>query len=62
MAEASVYLEENPELLLFSIHIPMALGEQAQVVFPDGEKLDMGKVRAVPTKSRHPGFTASKYG
>jgi hypothetical protein len=40
----------------------MALGEQAQVVFPDGEKLDMGKVRAVPTKSRHPGFTASKYG
>jgi hypothetical protein len=61
-ALASVYLEENPELLMFTIHIPMTPGEQAQVIFPDGLRLDMGKVRATPSKSRYPGFTASKYG
>jgi hypothetical protein len=61
-AEASIYLEENPDLLMFTIHVPMDIGEQAKVIFPDGKSLDMGKVRAVPIKSRHPGFTASKYG
>ncbi|MDR1020205.1 MAG: hypothetical protein LBL73_05555 [Synergistaceae bacterium] len=61
-ASASVYLKENPELLMFTIHVPMTIGEQARVVFPDGESVDVGKVRGVPTKSRYPGFTASKYG
>ncbi|MDR0648619.1 MAG: hypothetical protein LBF92_04735 [Synergistaceae bacterium] len=61
-ASGSVYLKESPELLMFTIHVPMALGEQAKVIFPDGESVDVGKVRAVPAKSRYPGFTASKYG
>jgi hypothetical protein len=62
LAEASVYLDEDPERMLFTIHIPMTLGERAQVLFPDGTSLEMGKVFAVPTKSRYPGFTASRYG
>ena len=54
--------DEEPERLLFTIHLPMTTGEQAKVLFPDGNSIDMGKVRSVPLKSRHPGFTASKYG
>jgi hypothetical protein len=61
-ASASIYLAEDPELLMFTVHIPVILGEQAQVIFPDGSAVDFGKVRAVPNKSRYPGFTASKYG
>ena len=60
--ECSIYITEDPELLMFSIRLPMTPGEQAQVIFPDGRALDMGRVRTVPTKSKHPGFTASKYG
>ncbi|MDR3320927.1 MAG: hypothetical protein LBS93_00645 [Synergistaceae bacterium] len=60
--EASVYLDEDPERMLFVIHIPMTIGDLAQVLFPDGTSLEMGKVFATPTKSRYPGFTASKYG
>ncbi|MDR1650608.1 MAG: hypothetical protein LBR87_02355 [Synergistaceae bacterium] len=61
-AEASVYNVEDSSRMMFKIHVPMTLGEQAQVIFPDGSSLDMGRVLAVPQKSRHPGFTASKYG
>jgi hypothetical protein len=59
---AAIYLNEDPALLMFTIHIPMAPGEQAKVIFPDGGAVDAGKVRAIPGKSRYPGFTASKYG
>lgn len=52
----------DPSQLLYTIHLPMTPGEQATVIFPDGEVIDAGKVRTVPIKSRHPGFTASKYG
>jgi hypothetical protein len=61
-ADASIYLEEDPELLMFTIHIPTTTGEQAQVIFPDGVAIDVGNVRTVPGKTRYPGFTASKYG
>ncbi|MCL2684504.1 MAG: hypothetical protein FWE55_04605 [Synergistaceae bacterium] len=47
---------------MYTIHIPMELRAQAQLIFPDGTTKDMGRVLAIPTKSRHPGFTASKYG
>ena len=60
--ESSIYITEDPELLMFTIRLPMTVGEQAQVVFPDGRSIDMGRVRTIPTKSKHPGFTASKYG
>jgi hypothetical protein len=60
--EASIYNVEDPQKLMFTIHLPMAVGEQAKVIFPNGGELEMGKIRAIPTKSRHPGFTASKYG
>jgi hypothetical protein len=61
-SEASIYNVEDPARLMFTIHVPMTIGEQAKIVFPDGSSEDMGRVRAVPQKSRHPGFTASKYG
>lgn len=61
-AECSIYLVEDPEKLMFSIRLPMTPGEQAQVIFPDGRIIDMGRIRTIPIKSKHPGFTASKYG
>ncbi|MDR3076876.1 MAG: hypothetical protein LBU26_06210 [Synergistaceae bacterium] len=61
-AEASVYNVEDPARLMFTIHVPMEPGAQAQVIFPDGTAKDMGRVHSVPGKSRHPSFTASKYG
>jgi hypothetical protein len=60
--ESAVYNVEDPSRLMFTIHVPMTTGEQAKVIFPDGRSEDMGRVMAVPTKSRHPSFTASKYG
>lgn len=53
---------EDPSRLMFTIHLPMTSGERAQVVFPDGRTIDAGRIRTAPIKSRHPGFTASKYG
>ncbi len=61
-AESSIYTEEDPSLLSHVIYLPTTRGEQAQVRFPDGRAIDMGRVLAVPVKSKHPGFTASKYG
>lgn len=61
-SEASIYLDEDPERLLFTIRVPMTLGEHAQVLLPDETSIDMGKVFATPSKSRYPGFTASKFG
>jgi hypothetical protein len=61
-AESAIYNVEDPERLMFKINVPMTIGEQASVIFPDGSSKEMGRVLAVPVKSRHPGFTASKYG
>ena len=61
-SEGSIYKEESPDRLLHKIMLPMTVGAQAQIVFPDGKAIDVGRVLAVPTTSRHPGFTASKYG
>ncbi|MDR3355016.1 MAG: hypothetical protein LBO21_08260 [Synergistaceae bacterium] len=61
-AESSIYNVEDPERLMFTIRLSMTVGDQAKVIFPDGREIDMGKIKAVPIKSRHPGFTASKYG
>lgn len=60
--ECSIYKTEAPDLLMFTIRIPMTPGEQVLVVFPDGTAMEMGKVRSIPIKSKYPGFTASKYG
>ena len=56
------YEGESEERLLHKIVLPTTVGEQAQIVFPDGRTIEVGKILAVPTTSRHPGFTASKYG
>lgn len=60
--ECSIYREESPDLLMFTIRIPMTAGEQVLVAFPDGTSKEMGKVRSIPIKSKYPAFTASKYG
>ena len=62
ISESGVYEAENEERLLHKIVLPTTVGEQAQIVFPDGRTIEVGKILAVPTTSRHPGFTASKYG
>ena len=62
IGESSVYRDEDPERLMFTIHIPMEVRAQAQLIFPDGSTKDVGRVLAFPSRSRHPGFTASKYG
>lgn len=61
-AHASMYRTEDPSRLLHKIYIPMTIGEQAKVIMPDGTEREVGRVLAFPTSSRHPGFTASKYG
>jgi hypothetical protein len=61
-AESAVYRHEDPARLMYTIHIPMESGAVARLLFPDGSSRDMGRVMAVPTASRHPSFTASKYG
>jgi hypothetical protein len=61
-AESAIYNVEDPSRLMFTIHLSMTVGDQAKVIFPDGREIDAGRINAVPIKSRHPGFTASKYG
>ena len=60
--ECSIYRDEDPQRLMYTIHLPMEVNAQAQVIFPDGSTKDMGRVLAFPSRSRHPGFTASRYG
>ncbi|GHV31070.1 hypothetical protein FACS1894167_12870 [Synergistales bacterium] len=62
VSDSYIFREENPEKLMFTVHIPMTIWENALVIFPDGKRIEMGRVRAVPVKSHYPGFTASKYG
>jgi hypothetical protein len=62
VSDSYIFREENPDKLMFTVHIPMTIGENALVIFPDGRQIEMGRVRAVPAKSHYPGFTASKYG
>lgn len=62
IGECSIYYDEDPDKLLHKIVLPMTVGEQAQIVFPDGRAVEIGRILAVPTGSRYPGFTASKYG
>lgn len=59
---AAYAYEDDNSLLMYKIYLPMTPGESARIIFPDGREIDAGRIRAVPAKSRHPGFTASKYG
>lgn len=52
------YASEN----LFRLEIPLQVGAIAQAVRPDGETVPLGKVLMLPTKSRWPSYTASKWG
>lgn len=47
--------------ILYIVRIPLVLGEEAQAVLPDGKTIPLGKVASLPTSSRWPGYTASKW-
>ncbi len=59
---ASIYRSEDPERLMFKIYLPLEVGAQAKILFPDGREEEIGRVLASPKGGKHPGFTASKYG
>lgn len=61
-ADATMYRDESPERLMHKIYLPMEVGAQAKIIFPDGSEREIGKILAFPDHGRYPGFTASKYG
>lgn len=61
-ASDAAMIAEDPDKLLFKIRLPLEVGAQARIIFPDDREIEIGRVLAFPTASRHPGFTASKYG
>jgi hypothetical protein len=61
-AESAIYRQEDPSRLMYIIHIPTEPGAKVLLTYPDGNFREMGRVISVPTTSRHPSFTASKYG
>ncbi len=46
---------------LFEIKIPLTVGEEARAELPDGSVFLLGKVTELPTATRWPGYTASKW-
>lgn len=62
-AEAAIYsMKHDPSSYLYTIHLPTQVGADAKIIFADGTEESVGRVLAVPTSTRWPGFTASKYG
>lgn len=46
---------------VFNIILPLVLGEEAQAELPDGRVFSVGRVTGLPTATRWPGYTASKW-
>lgn len=55
---ASAFAE--PEVI-FRVEIPALQGSVATAVRPNGERYELGAVRAVPDTTKYPGFTASAW-
>lgn len=47
--------------VLFRVQIPLVLGEEARATLPDGSGVSLGRVSVLPSTSRWPGYTASKW-
>lgn len=47
---------------LFKVSIPLSIGRQARVTFPDGSEKQVGRIERLPSASRWPGFDAAKWG
>ena len=47
--------------ILYRIAIPLILGENAVATLPDGKTFSLGQVSGLPTTTRWPGYTASKW-
>lgn len=50
-----------PANALFEIKIPLEIGGEARAELPDGRVFALGKVTGLPTATRWPGYTASKW-
>jgi hypothetical protein len=48
--------------VLFSIRIPLAVGDTVTVASPDGKIKQVGRVVALPDRTRWPSYTATKWG
>jgi len=46
---------------VFCVEIPVRLGGEARALLPDGSAVELGRVCALPSISRWPGYTASKW-
>jgi hypothetical protein len=53
---------EEAEALLFSITVPLVEGKDVLVNLPNGSAKTVGKVVALPDKTRWPSYTATKWG
>ena len=49
------------EASVFRIEIPLVIGEEAVAITPGGEAVSLGAVCSLPTATRWPGYTASKW-
>lgn len=59
---ASLCFAADAGRLVYKILLPMEIGEQAKIIWPNGDEREIGRVLGFPTESRYPGFTASKHG
>ena len=53
-------MAEAPKIL-FEIEVPLVIGSQVTVLH-DGQKFEVGRINALPTKTRYPSYTASAWG
>ena len=48
--------------LLYQVKVPLSVGASVMALLPDGREVLLGKVLALPEKSRWPSYTASSWG
>lgn len=46
---------------VFTVYVPVTSGAEARAVLADGREFSLGTVRDIPTSTRWPGYTASKW-
>jgi hypothetical protein len=52
---------EAASFFLYRVIIPLVQGDEATAVLPDGRTFSLGRVSGIPTGTRWPGYTASKW-
>ena len=49
------------DAFIFRVEIPLEIDKEASALLPGGERVSLGMVRALPSTTRWPGYTASKW-